>query len=142
MTKPSRSAVLPEDLHRVRTLLDTWRTTATPYARLPESLWESITELLTSHSLAVVSRALDLAPERIRRRRKVLARRGRPGPQSAVQFLELAPRAVPTHASRTSAEISLVLERPDGLRITLALAAHEWARVEALVAALVAHQAQ
>lgn len=135
------AAALPPDLARVRSLLDAWRLTASPHARLPEALWQPIMELLDSHSIAAVSRALALDKERLRRRRKTLAQREAPGPEPAPQFLELVARdAAPAHSCRTGgpAELALGLERRDGLRLTITLPAHEWPRLESLVRALLA----
>ena len=41
-----RPAALPPDLAHVRKLVNAWRATASPYARLPEALWASIMDLL------------------------------------------------------------------------------------------------
>ena len=133
-------ATLPADLAHVRKLLDAWRVTASPHARLPEALWAPIMDLLTSHSIAAVSRALDLDKERLRRRRareRAAAQLAQPQPQ----FLELVARdAAPAHSCRTAAEIAVCLERQDGLRITVSVPAGDWSRVKALVCTLVAQR--
>jgi hypothetical protein len=127
---------LPADLAQVRTLVDAWRATASPHARLPEALWVPIMALLGSHSIRAVGRALDLDTERLRRRRKAMARATAQASQPP-QFLELvAPAVIPTHNSRTAAEIAVCVERQDGLRLTVSLPNDEWARVESLVCAL------
>ena len=129
--------VLPADLAQVRKLVDAWRATASPHARLPEALWAPIMALHASHSIRAVGRALDLDTERLRRRRKAQARATAPTSEPQAQFLELvAPATLPTHSSRTAAEIAVCLVRQDGLRVSVSVPADEWARVESLVCAL------
>ena len=139
MTSTSPAA-LPADLAHVRKLLDAWRVTASPHARLPEALWAPIMDLLASHSITTVSRALDLDRERFRRRRSHQRAAAQPA-QPQAQFLELVARdATPAHSCRTDAEIAVCLERQDGLRVTLSVPARHSSLVEALVCTLVAQR--
>jgi hypothetical protein len=135
--KPA-SAALPADLAKVRELIDAWRANASPRARLPEAFWGPVLDLLATHTITVVSRALDLDSERLRRRRKALQRAAAPTlSHPPAQFLEIVPsRSLPTHACRTGPEVAVCLERQDGLRVTVSLPTDDWTRVQSLVCAL------
>ena len=128
-------AALPADLAGVQKLVDAWQATASPHGRVPGALWPPIIELLGSHSIATASAhststrndAAAGAQER------AAARHAEP----RAQFVELVARDTdPAHTRRTDAEVTICLERRDGLRSCVAVPADEWARVASLVRAL------
>lgn len=146
MTTPA-SPSKTEEIADVRAQFDAWRSTRAAGGRIPDRLWSLAIALLSSHSATEVARQLGLHPERLRRRQAELTHVDRgtripralhPTRSTAPAFLELAPDALATHAHRTRGELRLVIESPDGTRISLVSAGSDWARVEALVRSLVA----
>jgi hypothetical protein len=128
----------------VRSQFIAWRATRPAGRRIPEPLWQLATGLLSSHSAAQVARELGLNAEYLRRRASRASpdtpprrRRGRPSKATAAPaFLELAPAALDTQVHRTRGDVRLVIEWPDGTRISLTSASSEWARIETLVRSL------
>jgi hypothetical protein len=146
MTTPDTPA-LPVDLAEVREQFAAWRSTRPTGGRIPDHLWALAIGLLSSYSAPEVARQLGLHPERLRRRHSEMARRD-PKPRSPraarsrhtepPPFLELVPDARATHAHRTGGDLRLVIECPDGTRISLASETSDWGRVETLVRSLIA----
>ena len=140
-------AVPAPTLDEVRAQFDAWRATRPSGHRIPDHLWALALSLLASHSASEVAGHLGLHSERLRRRHAQARAAGQqPQPrrpdrtpaQSPPVFLELTPDALATHARRTGAEVRLVVERADGLRLSLLADATAWPRLEALVRSVLA----
>lgn len=116
-TIPSKAV----DLAEVRAQFDAWRSTRAAGGHIPDHVWSLAIALLSSHPATEVARQLG-APSRAPAPppRRVDAQ----GPHA---FLELAPDALATHAHRTRGDLRLVIECPDGTRISLASATSDWA---------------
>lgn len=86
---PKKTVSLPKSITELRAQLEEFRATHHPHrTRLPESVWQSATELARCHSVYVVARALRLDYSRLKKR--VNGSRCRPRwKKSSPQFVEL-----------------------------------------------------
>jgi hypothetical protein len=82
------STPLPESIVELQAQLDHFRSTHPPRTRLPESLWQSATELARGHGLYLVARSLRLGYMQLKKRmggESAARRRNRSQPR----FIEL-----------------------------------------------------
>ena len=130
------------ELARVQSIFEQWRARrSSPRQRIPAHLWDAALSLLDHYPLSVVARVLRVSSQKLRGRRDAL-----PGPDTAVtspvRFLEFPAAALTSPDARASgadASARLVLERPDGARLSLTLSASNWDRLDALVSRFLAH---
>jgi hypothetical protein len=87
---PKKNASLPESITELRAQLEEFRATHPRRTRLPESVWQSATELARCHGLYVVARSLRLDYGTLKRRvnESTLPCRSRQK-KSSPQFVEL-----------------------------------------------------
>jgi hypothetical protein len=136
------------DLAAVREELDHWRSGRSPRQPIPDELWAKAVALLEHHSPTAICRALRLNSARLRERAGSAAparRRGRPpkartspaskaapGLSSRSSFLEVPASEIPDRlrhfaAPRPSSTSTLparvLIERPDGARLSVEFAA-------------------
>lgn len=136
------------DLAALRDELDRWRAARSPRQRIPDEFWDKAVALLEHHSPTAICRELRLNSSRLRERAGSAApprRRGRPPkprPSSITEpspvipsrpsFLEVPASALPDRLRHVSAPrptspatlpTRVLIERPDGARLSLELAA-------------------
>ena len=136
------------DLAAVREELDRWRAARSPRQPIPDELWARAVALLEHHSPTAICRELRLNSSRLRERAGSAApprRRGRPPkprqmPASTISpptrsrksFLEVSASelpdrlrhlAAPRTGSAPSPSASVLIERPDGARLRVEIAA-------------------
>lgn len=129
-----------DDLARTRSAFDSWRAVQSGRRRLPDSLWTAAVALLERYSLSLVARELRLNPSQLRKRQLALAGTPAAGAAARPHFVQVCgAELLKNPAINLSAEatLRLVIERPDGSRLTLGLPASEWPRLEALYTAFV-----
>lgn len=129
------------DLARVRALFEQWRARRSfPNQRIPQELWDAAVALLDSCPLQRVARELRLSVPRLRHQRDVLSPTEREAPRP--HFVALPPSAsssaLPSATSPSERSARLVLERPDGARLSLSVPADDAERLDALCRAFLA----
>ena len=124
---------IPSDLDDLRRQFEAWRETRTKRSKTPEHLLNAATELLDRYSVSLICRVCRISP-------RLLRRQTSSAPSScsrfqAPEFIPL-PLAIPQAAFSTQAQadFKLLLERPDGARLTLSLPALDSATISALCA--------
>jgi hypothetical protein len=125
-------------LARVRAEFDQWRSGRSGRGRIPDRLWRLAVSLLDSFSTAVVCRELRLSAGDLRKHRQALDAKADRSPSPAPAFVELrAVDLVPQSpsADTTPASVRAVLERADGLRLTLELPTAAASALETLITA-------
>ena len=121
------------DLARVRSLFEQFRARrSAPNQRIPEDLWLAAISLLDRFPLQLVAKELHVSDSRLRHQRDALAPASSPEPPSA-HFLRLpVPPSAAGSAPHADAVARLVLERPDGSRLSLSVPASDSDRLDAL----------
>jgi hypothetical protein len=116
---------VPADLLKLKARLDAWRSTR-KYARqpIPDEFRQAASEMTTRYSPSLVRRVLKLDPWRLKKFDTKKPARARKPPQTA--FFTLLPEAAfqepPSSAPpQAAAACRLLIERPDGSRLTLTL---------------------
>jgi hypothetical protein len=120
--------ILPADLAKLQRQFEHWRSTRTTRSPIPEHLLQAARSLLDRYSTSMVCRACRLHPNSLRKPATVNPRTARTD-KAARQSAAIAPPAfysLPPAASLaepplpvTNSNCRLVLERPDGARLTL-----------------------
>lgn len=122
------------DLDDVRKQFEAWRRRS-PQPPFPLELWRAACELLDRHSAHTICETLRLNESRFKQMRVAVGRKAARAPRVGSQRrVEAKPREAPvfvdlgvvgalsdvrTPAERISSSCSLVIERPDGARLTL-----------------------
>lgn len=133
------------ELARVQSLFEQWRARrTTPRQRIPAELWDAAIALLNHFSLSVVARSLRVSSQQLRDRRDALLGPDTAGAAGApqvrfVEFPAAALTATDAAAGNAEAAARLVLERPDGARLSLTLPTSRWDRVDALLSRFLDH---
>lgn len=120
----------PADLAKLQSRFEHWRRTRTTRSPIPEELLQAARTLLAHYSTSIVCRACRLHPNSLRKPAKALPRSaptdtaiGKSAASLPPAFYSLPPVGSlpesPLPAART--DCRLVLERPDGARLTLEL---------------------
>lgn len=116
---------VPADLLKLKARLEAWRSTR-KYARqpIPDEFRQAASEMTRRYSPSLVRRILKLDPWRLKKFDTKKPTRARKAPQAA--FFTLPPEAAfqepPSQAPpQTAAACRLLIERPDGSRLTLTL---------------------
>jgi len=121
---------LPADLAKLQQQFEHWRSTRTTRSPIPEDLLQAARTLLNRYSTSMVCRACRLHPDSLRKPATVNSRTvrtdkaaSRPAAITSPDFYSLPPAAplpeplVPA----TDSACRLMLERPDGARLTLTI---------------------
>ena len=120
---------LPADLAKLQQQFEHWRNTRATRSPIPKDLLQAARALLKRYSTSMVCRACRLHPNSLRKPAALNTRSTTPR-QAASKSAALAPPAfysLPTAASLPepplppNSDCRLVLERPDGARLTLSL---------------------
>ena len=106
---------LPADLAKLQSRFEHWRSTRTTRAPIPEDLLQAARTLLDRYSTSMVCRACRLHPDSLRKPTSVTSRATAPVEAALTPpaFYPLPP------APATNSDCRLVVERPDGARLTL-----------------------
>lgn len=137
---------LPAELADLSAQLNQWRQSHRKRARIPDHFYQAAVRLLDHCSVSTICRETRLRPASLRKhaaaqRLTAAAPARSPQPEAFFQFnvadlspLPLSPpaNARPTEQSPPSPAPRLLLERPDGARLTLSLPLSDWERIEAL----------
>ena len=87
---PKKNVLLPESITELGAQLEEFRATHPPRTRLPESVWQSATELARCHGLYVVARSLRLDYSTLKKRANGSTLSCRPRQKKSSQrFVEL-----------------------------------------------------
>jgi hypothetical protein len=136
----------PADLSSLRTEIDAWRATRKGRAHMPAYLWDAAVALVGPLPITRVARELGLNRDRLRAR---VARgvEGAPPPagRSSPAFVEVGAADLARISSRLpvariaqqspapqASAVRVLLERPDGAKLSLDLSSTEWSHLEAL----------
>ena len=112
---------LPADLTKLQTRFEHWRNTRQTRSPIPEDLLHAARALLGRYPASRICRACRLHPTSLHRRTKPAPRSVKPA-TSASQSAGAPPAAFYSLPPvLTAAECRLVLDRPDGARLTLVL---------------------
>ena len=133
------------DLSSVRSSFRRWRQRRSQREPIPELLWQRALALIESYPKAAICRELKLNPARFKQR-LVTAAPSHPNARHApAGFVEVCGSDLSSHARSnlpfspvvgSSSCVRLVVERPDGLRLSLELPAAEHSSLQALCSAL------
>jgi hypothetical protein len=130
-------AAVPSDLLKLKAQFEHWRKTRSTRSRIPAHLRQAAIELLDRYSAAAICRACRLHPHTLKPPTVSKPRARNPHTITAQVFCPLPtaamlpPAGLPQLAQATC---RLVLERPDGARLTLALPQFELTTLETLCA--------
>src|SRR5688572_30719683 len=129
---------ISDDLSHARAAFEAWRAEH-GRGRIPEHLWGLALALLDRHQAAFVARQLGLSQGRLRiKHAELKARRATPPKETSARFLELHPSAVlplPPPVNEMAPVLQVQIERPDGVRLTLSIPAHQTSALDAVCAA-------
>ena len=119
------------DLEQVKTQFQTWRATRTGKQRIPQQLWQQILALLGNYSIAQISRELQLDYGLLKRR--TAGSKADTDAHALPTFLEIKPQQLsasvaqlplrPIVPSATDPTCTILIERTDGNRLTITIAA-------------------
>ncbi len=133
------------DLVSVRSSFRRWRERRSHREPIPELLWQRALALIESYSPAAICRELKLNPARFKQR-LVAAAPSHPNARHApASFVEVRGSDLSSHARSnspcspivgSSSCMRLVVERPDGLRLSFELPAADHSSLQALCSAL------
>jgi len=128
------------ELARVRSLFEQFRARRTvPNQRIPHDLWLAAVALLDRFPLQVVAKQLLVSDSRLRHQRDTLAPAAASAEPGPTQFLRLPiPQLAAAPAPQHDAVARLILERPDGSRLSLSLPTADADRFDALCRAFLA----
>lgn len=115
---------LPADLAKLQQQFEHWRSTRTTRSPIPQYLLQAARTLLDRYSTSMVCRACRLHPSSLRKPATVNSRTARTDKGVAIAspaFYSLPPAAsLPEQlVQATDSACRLMLERPDGARLTL-----------------------
>lgn len=109
------TASLPSDLRQLKAQFESWRRTREKKGPIPVHLRKAAIALLDEHAATTICRVCRLHP-------RTLQEPAEPAPQVSSKTPDFFPLpALPPAAARPRAECQLLLERPDGARLTLTL---------------------
>ena len=124
------------DLERVRDAFVSWRATRTRQtAPIPESLRQAALALLDRYPMAEVCLQLGLRSSRLKHFLNKSASSSKPTSLAQPTFIQLAPGSLaPINSPHPSpaAACRLVLERPDGSRLSLTIPCSDWSQLDSL----------
>lgn len=113
---------LPSDLLKLKAQFESWRRTREKKGPIPAHLRKAAIALLDEHAQTTICRVCRLHPRTLQE--PVEPKPGRKAPATTPDFFSLPPMAQPTisfSTSPTRTDCQLLLERPDGTRLTLTL---------------------
>lgn len=117
------NSTIPADLLALKVRFDHWRDTRSTRSPIPQHLRQAAIALLERHSAAAICRACRLHPHTLKSSTLPTPKPRKPPSTPAPLFFPLPPpNALPLLAAPAPAQTDcrLVLERPDGARLTLA----------------------
>jgi Lon protease-like protein len=127
---------LPTDLLKLKARFETWRRTRQTRARIPEDLRQAASAMLDRYSASTLCRALRLHPRTLKAPLASNSAATRPPANTATSFFSLLPSQPPqqqiSSLRRAPPDSRLVIERPDGARLTLLLPPLDPASLSAL----------
>lgn len=126
-------------LEQTRAAFEAWRSQRShPTARIPDALRQAAVSLLDRYSIAEVCAALELRSTRLRKLQGELSASGSQPSSASPAFVELPAAGFPLPALSRSPEPAcrLVLDRPDGSRLSLSIPAADLHHFDALLASL------
>ena len=118
------NAAVPSDLLKLKAQFEHWRKTRSTRSRIPAHLRQAAIALLDRHSAAAICRACRLHPHTLKPPAVSKPRANKPTSTAAQVFFPLPAAEVSSAAGLPSlarTDCRLVLERPDGARMTLPL---------------------
>lgn len=118
------NATVPSDLLKLKAQFEHWRKTRTTRSPIPAHLRQAAIALLGRYSAAAICRACRLHPHTLKPSTISKPRANKPTSTAAQVFFPLPTAEVLPPAclpSLAQTDCRLVLERPDGARMTLAL---------------------
>ncbi|MGH7811202.1 MAG: hypothetical protein ACREP5_13075 [Candidatus Binatia bacterium] len=129
------NATVPSDLLKLKAQFEHWRKTRSNRSRIPAPLRQAAIDLLDRYSASAICRACRLHPHVLKPPAVSKPRARKPTTTTAQVFFPLpAAEALPPASwpHLAQADCRLVLERPDGARLTLALPRLEATTLETL----------
>ena len=113
---------LPADLLELKTRFDHWRSTRSHIRQpIPDDLRHAAQEMSRRYSPALVGRVLTLDPHRLKKSITKPARQMSSPQKPQTHFFQLPAEAILPAASLKHTDCRLLLERPDGTRLTLTM---------------------
>jgi hypothetical protein len=122
------NTLFPAELAKLQSRFEHWRSTRTTRSPIPEDLLQAARALLNRYSASMVCRACRLHPNSLRKPAAALARSAptdkalsKSAALTLPAFYSLSPAAslLESPVPAVNADCRLVLERPDGTRLTL-----------------------
>ena len=129
------NSALPSDLLKLKAQFEHWRKTRSTRSRIPAHLRQAAIEMLYRHSASAICRACRLHPRTLKPPADSKPRARKFTTATTQVFFPLpAAQASPpvSWPHPNQADCRLVLERPDGARLTLALPQLDAASLKAL----------
>lgn len=117
-------ASLPSDLLKLKAQFEYWRRTREKRGPIPAHLRKAAIALLDKHAQTTICQVCRLHPRALQK--PIEPKAGRKAATTAPDFFPLPPIVQPAisfSSAQTRAECQLLLERPDGARLTLTLPA-------------------
>jgi hypothetical protein len=129
------NATAASDLLKLKAQFEHWRKTRSTRSRIPAHLRQAAIDLLDRYSASAICRACRLHPHTLKPPAVSTPSPRKSTATTAQVFFPLpAPEMLPPHywSHQAQADCRLVLERPDGARLTLALPQIEPTMLETL----------
>jgi hypothetical protein len=129
------NAAIPSDLLKLKTQFETWRKTRTKRSPIPDQLRQAAIALLDQCSASLICRVLRLHPHTLRKPAAASAP-PKTAPKKMPDFFPLPPGEFFSSIRSPQPACRLLLERPDGSRLTIDLPALDPASLSTLCATL------
>lgn len=107
---------IPTDLFNLKCQFDAWRKTRTKRSKTPDHLLNAAADLLDRYSASRICQVCRINPRTFRRHSDSSMSETAP----VTQFLPLS-LSIPQSGPRSSGDCQLLLERPDGARLSISL---------------------
>ena len=117
------NATVPSDLLKLKAQFEHWRKTRSTRSRIPAHLRQAAVDLLDRHSASAICRACRLHPHTLKQPAVPKPKARNLSTPTAQVFFPLPAAEIfppPSLSQLAQADCRLVLERPDGARLTLA----------------------
>lgn len=149
MSLPSSDPLLA-----ARSAFDNWRASNSKHSRIPPHLWHIAIALLDHYPLSVVASQLRLNSARLRRHLNSSSASLTQASQPAQNFIQISdadlnilnttPQSINADQDRKlhsdAANLRLVIERPDGSRLSLSVPASNWTHLDSLCSSFIRYR--
>jgi hypothetical protein len=128
-------SAIPSDLLKLKKRFEAWRKTRAKRSKTPDRLLKAAAALLNNYSASMVCRVCGINLRTLRRRSSSNAfprRSPAPAPEFFPFSLTLSQPEVPSSPPQAQTDCRLLLERPDGARLSIFLTSLTEASISAL----------